>query len=190
VIVEIARNVLRVEHADHAETNPRAAELVITPLACSLVGQRCPVYLQPGTRAAAIYGTNSAVEPYFCNYGLNADFEPRLEAAGLRISGRDADGGARVVELEDQPFFLATLYVFQAREAHVGGLHPITRAFVSAASAAGRGQTGRHTRASARTHERQRRSPGHALDLANRTLLAFSALRCFQMLFRHDRGLR
>ena len=135
MIVEVARNVLRVEHADHAETNPRAADLVVTPLACSLVGQRCPVYFQAGTRAAAIYGATSAVEPYFCNYGLNAEFEPHLEAAGLRISGRDADGGARVVELEGHPFFVATLYVFQARETRPGP-HPITRAFVAASRAA------------------------------------------------------
>jgi CTP synthase (UTP-ammonia lyase) len=134
VIVEIARNVLRVEHADHAETNPSAEQLVVTPLACSLVGQRGLVYLQRGTRSAAIYGAAEAAEPYFCNYGVNADFEPRLEAAGLRISGRDAEGSARVVELEGHPFFVATLYVFQARETH-RDLHPLTRAFVAAAAA-------------------------------------------------------
>jgi CTP synthase (UTP-ammonia lyase) len=135
VIVEITRNVLRVEHADHAETNPQAETLVITPLECSLVGQRHAVYLRPGTRAAAIYETRVADEPYFCNYGLNPVFEPDLEAAGLRISGRDADGAARVVELDGHPFFLATLYVFQARDP-APGPHPITRAFLAAASAA------------------------------------------------------
>jgi CTP synthase (UTP-ammonia lyase) len=135
VIVEIARTVLRVEHADHAETNPRAEELAITPLACSLVGQRHPVRLATGTRAAAIYGAGEAVEPYFCNYGLNPAYEARLEAAGLHVSGRDAEGAARVVELAGHPFFLATLYVFQARDP-APGPHPITRAFLATAAGA------------------------------------------------------
>jgi CTP synthase (UTP-ammonia lyase) len=125
--------VLRVEHADHAETNPDAEELAITPLTCSLVGQRQPVYLAEGTRIAGIYGVTESVEPFFCNYGVNPEFEPRLDAAGLRISGRDADGDTRVVELPDHPFFVATLYVFQARDPSPGP-HPITRAFLSAAA--------------------------------------------------------
>jgi CTP synthase (UTP-ammonia lyase) len=128
--------VLRVEHADHAETNPHAKELVVTPLSCSLVGQRHQVYFQAGSRAAEIYAADDAEEPFFCNYGLNPDFEPRLEAARLRITGRDVDGAARVVELADHPFFVATLYVFQARDQALG-LHPITRAFLAAAAEAG-----------------------------------------------------
>jgi CTP synthase (UTP-ammonia lyase) len=131
VIVEFARHVLRVEHADHAETNPDASELVITPLVCSLVGRRATVTFTPCTRASAIYGATCSVEPYFCNYGLAPAYEPRLEAAGLHISARDPDGTACVVELDGHPFFVATLYVFQAREA-VSAPHPITRAFVSA----------------------------------------------------------
>jgi CTP synthase (UTP-ammonia lyase) len=125
--------VLRVEHADHAETNPDAEQLVITPLTCSIVGQRGQVRLQAGTRAAAIYAATDVDEPYYCHYGLNAEFEPRLEAVGLRVSGRDPDGGARVVELDGHPFFLATLYVFQARETYRDS-HPLTRAFLAAAS--------------------------------------------------------
>jgi CTP synthase (UTP-ammonia lyase) len=39
-----------------------------------------------------------------------------------------------VVELDGHPFFLATLYVFQARETR-RDLHPLTRAFLAAASA-------------------------------------------------------
>jgi CTP synthase (UTP-ammonia lyase) len=139
--VEIARNVLRVEHADHAEEHPDAADLVITPLTCSLVGQRHPVYLTPGSRAARLYGGGETEEPYYCNYGLNAEFEPRLEAAGLHITGRDADGAARIAELDGHPFFVITLYVFQARDRSTGS-HPITRAFLEAATA--------HTQASRR----------------------------------------
>jgi CTP synthase (UTP-ammonia lyase) len=137
VIVEIARNVLRVEHADHAETNPDAQELVITPLECSLVGQAHPVNFVAGSRVAGLYGVSTTVEPYYCNYGLNPDYEPRLRSAGLRVTARDVEGRARAVELEGHPFFLGTLYVFQARD-HAGGPHPITRALVASANAAKR----------------------------------------------------
>lgn len=132
VVLEMARNVLGIEHADHAETNPGAEHLAVTPLACSLVGQRHPVRLVPGSQAAAIYAAHEVVEPYFCSYGLNSALEPRLEEAGLHISGRDEHAGARVVELRGHPFFVATLYVFQARDDHTD-LHPLMAAFLEAA---------------------------------------------------------
>lgn len=136
MIVEIARNVLRVEHADHAESNPHATELVITPLTCSLVGQRHTVFFAPGSRVAELCQTDQLFEPFYCNYGLNPDYEPALERAGLRISARDADGNARAAELPDHPLFIATLYVFQARDQRADGPHPITRALLEAASSA------------------------------------------------------
>jgi CTP synthase (UTP-ammonia lyase) len=135
VIVEIARNVLRVEHADHAEYHADGPELVITPLECSLVGQTHPVNFVSGSRVAALYNVSTAFEPYFCNYGLNPEFEPRLEAAGLRVTARDLEANARAVELDGHPFFLGTLYVFQARD-HTHGPHPITRALLACANAA------------------------------------------------------
>ena len=41
---------------------------------------------------------------------------PRLEAAGLRVTGTDPDGEPRIVELagDVHPFFLATLFIPQA----------------------------------------------------------------------------
>jgi CTP synthase (UTP-ammonia lyase) len=132
VVLEFVRNVLGVADADHAETSPDADQLAVTPLACSLVGQRHPVRLRSGTRAAAIYGRDETLEPYFCSFGLNPDLEPALEANGLRISGRDELGSAHVVELESHPFFVATLYVFQTGGDHRRP-HPLTAAFLAAA---------------------------------------------------------
>jgi CTP synthase (UTP-ammonia lyase) len=136
VVVEIARTVLGIRDADHAETHPEAEHLAVTPLSCSLVGQRHPVEFIPGSRVAAIYGSDRAVEPYFCAFGLNPALEPQLEAVGLRITGRDELGSARVAELDGHPFFVATLYVFQARDDHAD-LHPLTAAFLEAARATG-----------------------------------------------------
>jgi CTP synthase (UTP-ammonia lyase) len=132
VVLEFTRNVLGVLDADHAETSPDADHLAVTPLACSLVGQRHPVRLCAGTRAAAIYGRDETVEPYFCSFGVDPDLEPELEANGLCISGRDELGSARVLELDSHPFFVATLYVFQADRDH-RRWHPLTAAFLEAA---------------------------------------------------------
>ncbi len=134
VLIEIARNLAAIAGADHAEVNPDASELVCVPLTCSLVGQQHPVRIEPGTRAAAIYGTGESIEPFFCNFGLNDAYRPALEAAGVCYSGFDAGGEPRILELPDHRFFLATLYVPQAssRKAHP---HPVLNAFVDAAAA-------------------------------------------------------
>jgi CTP synthase (UTP-ammonia lyase) len=132
VLVEYARNVLGAEEAEHAETSPEAADLVVTPLSCSLWGQEHPVRLVPGTRAAELYGAESAVEDYFCSYGLSPEYRPRMEESGLRVSGVDEEGEPRIVELEGHPFFLATLFCFQTRSRE-GEPHPLVAGFAGAA---------------------------------------------------------
>ena len=132
MLVEYARNVLGAERAEHAETSPDAADLVVTPLSCSLWGQEQPVVLVPGTRAAGLYGVESAVEDYFCSYGLSPEYRPRMEEAGLRVSGVDEEGEPRIVELDDHPFFVATLFCFQTRSRE-DRPHPLVAGFAEAA---------------------------------------------------------
>ena len=97
---------------------------MIAPLACSLVGQEQRVDIEAGTRAATLYRTTTATEPYYCNYGLNPTYERHLGKAGVVVSGRGPGGEARVIELSSHPFFVATLFVPRARL--VGGKpHPI-----------------------------------------------------------------
>jgi CTP synthase (UTP-ammonia lyase) len=104
---------------------------VVTPLSCSLVGQADRVLLTPGSLAAGLYGTSAAEEDFFCNYGLNPEYRARLQDAGLRITGVDEDGAARIVELDEHPFFLATLYCFQTRS-RPGRPHPLAAGLVDA----------------------------------------------------------
>jgi CTP synthase (UTP-ammonia lyase) len=106
---------------------------VITPLACSLVGQAHPVTLVPGTRAAACYQAATSIEDYYCNYGVNPDYRQTLEAAGLRVSGVGDDGEIRIVELPAHRFFVATLFLPQTRSA-AGRPHPLLAAFATAAA--------------------------------------------------------
>jgi CTP synthase (UTP-ammonia lyase) len=132
VVVEYVRNVLGVTDAEHEETAPTAAHLAVTALSCSLVGQQHTVSFLPGSHVAAIYDGLEAVEPFFCNFGLNPDYRVPLEEAGLRGTGLDQQGEARVLELADHPFYLATLYVPQTRST-VEAPHPLIAAFVAAA---------------------------------------------------------
>ncbi len=134
VVLEHVRNVLGVHDADHEETNPDADTLAVKQLACSLVGQDHTVSLANGSAVAGYYGSARVVEPFFCNYGLNEEFRKPLEEAGLRVSGVDDEGEARVVEHGDHPFFLATLFVPQARSTP-DEPHPLVAAFVDAALA-------------------------------------------------------
>ena len=136
MLVEYARNVLGAEGADHAETSPEASDLVVTQLACSLWGEEHRVSLLPGTRTASLYGSESSVEDYFCSYGLSAQYRPRMEEAGLRVSGVDEEGEARIVELEGHPFFVATLFCFQTRSRD-GAPHPLVAGFAAAAASPG-----------------------------------------------------
>jgi CTP synthase (UTP-ammonia lyase) len=132
VLVEYARNVLGAEGAEHAETSPDAADLVVTSLSCSLWGQEHPVVPVPGTRTAGLYGVESAVEDYFCSYGLSPEYRPRMEESGLRVSGVDEEDEPRIVELDGHPFFVATLFCFQTRS-RPGKPHPLVAGFVDAA---------------------------------------------------------
>lgn len=133
-LIEFARDVCSVSGADHAETNPKAAELVITPLACGLVEQAAGVAFVPGSRLHAIFGGTPANEEYHCNYGLNPAWRPRLEAAGLRFTGFDEVGEVRAAEFPAHPFFVGTLFQPE-RSALRGAGHPLIAAFVQAGAA-------------------------------------------------------
>ncbi|MHB8271823.1 CTP synthase C-terminal region-related (seleno)protein [Bradyrhizobium sp.] len=133
VVIEYARNVLGLEDAADAEYDPYASNLLITPLSCSLVGQTMAVEIEPGSRVEAIYGSTSAFEQYYCNFGLNPDYQQRLHDAGLRIVGRDANGEARILTLPKHRFFIATLFVPQLTSSP-DHPHPMIRAFFETAA--------------------------------------------------------
>jgi CTP synthase (UTP-ammonia lyase) len=132
-LVEFARNVCGVVAADHAETSPHGTELVVTPLACSLVEETGGITFTPGSRLHGIFGGSSTTEGYHCNYGPNPAWRDRFEAAGLRFTGRDDAGEVRAGELAAHPFFIGTLFQPE-RSALRGEGHPLITAFVRAAT--------------------------------------------------------
>jgi CTP synthase (UTP-ammonia lyase) len=86
-----------------------------------------------GSIAARLVGAQRTVERYHCSYGLNPAHLPALVAGGMRFSGHDDDGEARVAELPTHPFYVATL--FQPELAGDGSrCHPLVPAFGEAAA--------------------------------------------------------
>lgn len=128
-LIEFARNVAGLADADHAETNPGASKLLVSPLACSLVEETGTVHFTPGSRIRAAYGTEDSVEGYHCRFGLNPVYRMELERAGLHFTAFDDPGEARAMELPAHPFFVATL--FQPERTALRGIAPpLVSAFV------------------------------------------------------------
>jgi CTP synthase (UTP-ammonia lyase) len=132
LMIEYARNVMKLLDAAHAESDPYASCLFVTPLSCSLVGKTMEVTIKFPSRAGDVFQTGRSMEAYYCNFGLNPEYKERLEHAGLTISGTDENGEARIVELTSHPFFIGTLFVPQARS-KLGSPHPLMLAFCRAA---------------------------------------------------------
>lgn len=140
-LLEYARTVCGLTGVAHAENDPGAADPLIAPLACSLVGHEGLVRAEPGSLAEAALGAERSVERYHCNYGPAPRHLPVLTAHGLRLSGHDEDGQVRIAELPGHPFFLATL--FQPELQGDGTRpHPIIRALAVAAVGHAAGRSG------------------------------------------------
>ncbi len=92
--------------------------------------------LRPGTRAAELYRAGESVENYYCNYGVNPEYVGALEKGGLAASGVGDDGEPRIVELSPHPFYVATLFLPQARSSP-SSPHPVLVGFAAAVREAG-----------------------------------------------------
>jgi CTP synthase (UTP-ammonia lyase) len=133
LVIEYARNVMGFTDASHAESDPEASCLFITPLSCSLVGKTMEVAIAPGSKAAGACQATRSMEQFYCNFGLNREYQDQLQEHGLQITGKDQNGEVRIVELPTHPFFVGTLFVPQARSTP-GSPHPLILEFCRAAA--------------------------------------------------------
>ena len=131
-IIEFARHVADIRGATHEEIHPGANDLLISCLECALVEVSGEVSLRQGSRARELAGTESLVEAYHCSFALNPAYRATLQQRGLLVTGTDAAGDVRVIELDDHPFFIATLFQPE-RSALRGSLHPYVAGFIRAA---------------------------------------------------------
>ena len=110
---------MKIADADSAENNSGSLHIIITPLSCALPNRRVDgpkgsgderLRILPGTFLHSICGGKGDSEQYYCNYGVNEDYEKQFQAAGLRVSARGILGETRAVELPGHRFFIATLF--------------------------------------------------------------------------------
>ncbi|WP_079190198.1 CTP synthase C-terminal region-related (seleno)protein [Actinacidiphila paucisporea] len=136
-LLEFARTVCGLTAARHAENDPRSGpgegdDLLIGPLACSLVGHEGRLTTVPGSLAERLLGSRETIERFHCAYGPVPALLPRLAESGLRFTGHDDEGAPRIAELPGHPFYLAAL--FQPELAGDGTEpHPFVTALAEAA---------------------------------------------------------
>jgi CTP synthase (UTP-ammonia lyase) len=87
--------------------------------------------MKPGSLASSLYAARESMEDFYCNYGLNPEFIPKLESAGLTVGATSDEDDVRIVELRSHPFFVGTLFLPQTRSSRERP-HPILRAFEQA----------------------------------------------------------
>jgi CTP synthase (UTP-ammonia lyase) len=139
MVIEYARNILGYKDAQHAEYDPYASSLFISSLACSVAGREMSLSFVPESKVAQIYGVLEAKEQYYCNFGVNPDVIRLLKTGPLRVVGSDSEGEIRVLELPNHPFFVATLFVPQARS-RADRPHPLVTAFIKVIAETGPGE--------------------------------------------------
>lgn len=130
-LIEYARNVLGWQDAAHAETDT-VGRMVIAPLTSSLVEVADTIELRANTLIAKAYGQEEIEEEYRCNYGVSPEFAQELEKGDMRVTGWDAQGEIRAIELVTHPFFVATLFQHE-RAALAGRPAPLVQALLRAA---------------------------------------------------------
>jgi CTP synthase len=141
-VVEFARNVCDMHGANSSEFDPDTLYPVVALLpeqhdiedmgGTMRLGAE-PVELRGGTRAHEAYGETLVYERHRHRYEVNNHLRPRLEAAGLRVSGVFAAKDlVEVIELDDHPWFVASQFhpEFKSRPTRP---HPLFRDFVGAA---------------------------------------------------------
>jgi CTP synthase (UTP-ammonia lyase) len=131
-VIELARNVLGIEAAQHEEYDSQSSTLFVNKLVCSLAGKTMDVFLKSGTLAHRLYGLDETKENYYCNFGINPAFKQYLNHPQIAVAGVDQDDEIRIIELNEHRFFIATLFVPQTRS-KPDAPHPIIKGFIDAA---------------------------------------------------------
>jgi CTP synthase len=142
LVIEFARNVCGLEHADSTEFDPATPHRVIYKLR-ELTGVdemggtmrlgAYPCLLAEGSFAHRAYSALEISERHRHRYEFNREYEQILTEHGLRVTGRTPDGVyVEICEIADHPWFLGCQFhpEFKSRPLEP---HPLFRAFIGAA---------------------------------------------------------
>jgi len=141
-VVEYARHVCSLEKANSSEFDEDTPHPVIDLLpeqktvkdmGASMRLGAYPCLVSNASLAYEAYGELEIGERHRHRYEFNRDYQERLEACGLKISGRSPDGRlVEIVEIQDHPWFLGCQFhpEFKSRPTEP---HPLFRRFIEAA---------------------------------------------------------
>ncbi len=141
-VVEFARHVCGLEKANSSEFDENTPHPVIDLLpeqkavqdmGASMRLGSYPCRLSDASLACEAYGKVEIGERHRHRYEFNRDYQERLEACGLRITGRSPDGRlVEIVEIKDHPWFLGCQFhpEFKSRPTEP---HPLFQRFIEAA---------------------------------------------------------
>ncbi len=142
MVVEFARNVLRLEGAHSYEVDPGCADPVVhfmpdqqavTDLGGTMRLGNYPCVLVEDSLARRAYGAAEVSERHRHRFELNNDYRELLEGAGMRASGLSPDRRlVEITEVEGHPFMLGVQFhpEFRSRPYRP---HPLVSEFVGTA---------------------------------------------------------
>jgi CTP synthase len=143
-VIEFARNVLGLADANSgefdADSKNKVIDLMLSQRTVADKGGTMRLgqwvcCLTPGSKAEQAYGQPIIFERHRHRYEFNNAYRKRMEAHGMVLSGRSADGSLiEIIELRDHPWFVGTQFhpEFKSRPTRP---HPLFRGFVGAAVA-------------------------------------------------------
>jgi CTP synthase len=153
-VIEFARNVAGLEHAQSTEFDRNTPDPVIALVTewinedgtremrtvdselggtMRLGGQQCR--LLAGSRVHALYGKDVIVERHRHRYEFNNAYREQLQAKGLVISGTSTDNLlVEIIELPQHPWFIAVQFHPEFTSTPRDG-HPLFSGYISAARA-------------------------------------------------------
>jgi len=120
------------QDADHEETAPNATTLIVSRLACPLLGTTQAIKITPASHAYKAYGQQTVMEQFSCRYGFNPLFRDKIEKGKLRITGVGPDQEIRIVELSNHRFYIGTLFLPQMSSS-ADRPHPLIIEYLKAA---------------------------------------------------------
>jgi len=119
-VVEFARNVLGLRDANSTELDPQTPHPVVhlapeqenvDVLGGSMILGNREVEIVPGTLAAALYKAPFTVERHRHRFEVNLAYVPKLQEAGLVVSGWRRDvKRVEIIELPAHPYFIAAQF--------------------------------------------------------------------------------
>jgi CTP synthase len=142
MVIEYARNVCGLDHANSTEFDPATPDRVIYKLrelkgVDELGGTMrlgaYPCKLAEGSFARAAYGEKEISERHRHRYEFNREYEATLKKHGLKLTGETPDGVyVEICELADHPWYLGCQFHPEFKSKPLEP-HPLFRAFIGAA---------------------------------------------------------